>query len=901
MLKDIPKLENYKVFWEHQLDQLYSYHKKSENGKAFLHMHAEAMDSLLQYFYHKSTALYEKIYQKEWSYPICLIALSGYGRSELFPHSTLDLMLLYSEKIQLEVLDRFIDIFNENVIHSLWDLQIKVNKKFGTINNAIDHAQKVFQIKNAQLDARFICGSNKLFNLFQEAYEIYFFQTEGINHFVHQILDEKTQRHKKYHNTLFLLEPDIKFGLGGLRDYQTILWISRAKFKALRLQDIENKGLLSENQIEKLSQAHNFLIRVRSELHFQGSSSANLLNGELQPSIAWNLGYIIEDRSTRVKIFMKDYYKYTQCINNLVEIFEQNLLKTIPDSAMLHSSRSLNNLKKEKKEFDGFILFNDSLTYNSIDIFKTDPLRLLRVFKYTQQYKSNLSLELKTLIKNSTNLINNDIINDIGFNKSLCSLFQSVGEVAPIFKLMHELEVLEVFIPEFQDIKYLVYNDYSHDFTVDIHIIHSLAFIDEIFQNTNPSLKNYYNTIKNTSTPWLIYLILLLHDIGKTNSQDSSKLSALLAKQILDRFPIGPSEKECILLVIENHFLMKNIWQQYDIYDIQKLEQFISLIKNNEALNYLYVATYCDIKASAHYLWTAHKEKLHTQFFENVKTLLINNEEHHKKLIQQKKKLYCELLNKQSSKISGNEIEQIINSYPDNYFLLNEIKEIELHFRLLKQVNTNTEFLTKYNESIFPIIHWEGDLNHYLTKVTVITQNDINLLMKLAGTFYSAGFNIVHAKKFDRSDNICIHTFSILDSKNNYHALEYGKRIFLKNLNEILSNNKFISKPTLDLAIKIDLFDLKQIHPISLIDIYHERATKQTILKIQCPDQMGLLYKIAFVIAEHGFDIKFAKIATEYQTIINTFHLSKSDNTQNFSYELLILRERLNEALMHIP
>lgn len=893
MLKDIPKLENYKVFWEHQMEQLYSYHKKSENGKVFLHMHAEAMDALLQFLYNKATSLYEKIYQKKWSYPISLIGLSGYGRNELFPHSTLDLMLLHSEKIQSEVLDRFIDIFNENILHPLWNLQIKVNKKFSTINNAIDQAKKVFQIKNALLDARFICGSHTLFNLFQEAYEIYFFQTESIDHFIHQILEEKTGRHKKYHNTLFFLEPDIKFGLGGLRDYQTILWISRAKFKSLRIQDIESKGLLYENQIEQLSQAHNFLIRVRSELHFQSQSSANLLNRELQPSIAWNLGYTIADRSNCVKIFMKDYYKYTQCIHNLVEIFEQKLLQTIHDAP--------NNIKREKKEFDGFILCNNNLSYNSIDIFKTDPLRLLRAFKYSQQYKSNLSLELKILIKNSINLITNEIIHDIGFNKCLCSLFQSIGDVAPIFQLMHELEVLDVFIPEFQDIKHLVYNDYSHDYTVDVHTIYSLAVIDEIFQNSDPSKNHYYNAIKDTSTPWLVYLISILYGLGKTNSEDSPKLSALLAKKILDRFSIGPKEKEHIILAIENHSLMKSIWQKYDIYDTRKIEEFSFLIQCNEILNYLYISTYCDIKTAAQYFWTAHKESLHTQFFKNVKSLLINNEEYHKTLVHQKKEFCRELFNKQWPKVSNAEVEQIINLYPDNYFLFNELREIELHFHLLKQFNTNTEFLTKYNESIFPIIHWEGDLNHYLTTVTVITQHDINLLTKLVGTFHISGFKILHEKTFTRSDNIGIHIFYIIDAKNNYHTLEYSKRVFLKNLNETLNDNKLLSKPILGLTIKPSLYDIQKIQKAPTyspkIDVYHKELLKQIILEIRCHDQIRLLSKITSIIADFKFDILFAKISTEYQTVTTTFHLSKNDNTQSSSHELLILRERLNETL----
>lgn len=869
MLTNVPDSENYKMFWEHQMDQLYSCHKKYTNGKTFLYMHAEAMDTLLQDLYQKAIMGFEKKFKID-SFPISLIALGGYGRKELFPHSTVDIMVLYSEKIQQEVFYYFTDIFTEQVIYPLWDLRINVRKKFVPLENTNESLIRGFQAINAQLDARYISGCKNLFDLFQEEYEASFFRNEYIIPIVNQIFEEKFKRHKNF-NTPFLLEPDIKFGLGGLRDYQTILWTGRAKYKTMTLQAIYNEGLLTTDQVEKLFQAHNFLIRVLSELHFQSQSCVNLLNCELQPSIAWELGYSIEDPALRVKTFMKDYYNHTHNIYNVVELFQLNLLKTLSKQKLVKASKLQRN---NKKEFDGFLLFENNLTYNSKEIFKKDPVRLIRIFKYLQQYKAQPTLELETLIKDSKNLINQDIINDTGFNKCLCALFQAVGEVSSILKLMHKLEILEVLIPEFQGIKYLSYNDYYHQYTIDYHTLNSINLMDEIFINKELHSKHYYNAIKNTSKPWLIYLILLLHNLGKAKGSEFSKENVVLAKKVLDRFPIEDKEKEYILFVIEHQSLMKEFWQNHDIDDSQVLQQFIISIQHKELINYMYVTTYCDLKSISFYLWNSHKEELHTRFFENIKLYLTNHEDQHL-------------------------VEPL---YPKNYFSINDPKEIELHFRLLQQFDSDRDSHLKYNESLFPIIHWEGDINQRFTTVTIITCNNINLLKKLTATFYFAGYNIVHAKIFMRTDGITIHTFSIIDAKNNFHSQEHSKRLFLKNFKE--NPDKSLKKSHLDIIKNTYLFDDEKLStnnlPSTVININQEEVTKQIVLELHCHYQLASLYKIALVIEEQGFDIQFAHIATEHKTIINNFLLEKNDDTFSSSFELLTLRERLNQELKTI-
>jgi len=285
------KKEDYQAFWNHLCQNLQALHKECKSGIKVAKVYSQLLDQFIRHLFNNAKQTYKEKYGA-WHHPISLVALGGYGRMELSPNSDLDLMLLYPQKIRPEALERFIEVYNTEVVYPLWDLKIKISDAHRTINQSIEEAKKDFRTRNSQLESRLICGTIKFFNLFSKTYQKYWDQ-ESHQVFIDESLKDQQIRHHKYGDTELLQEPDIKNGMGGLRDYHIICWISRAYFGSPKLETLKKHRLLAEEECKLLAQAHDFLLQTRNQLHFLCNRSTNLLDLERQPQIAWELGISI--------------------------------------------------------------------------------------------------------------------------------------------------------------------------------------------------------------------------------------------------------------------------------------------------------------------------------------------------------------------------------------------------------------------------------------------------------------------------------------------------------------------------------------------------------------------------------------------------------------------------------
>jgi [protein-PII] uridylyltransferase len=908
---DIVGMGDYKKFWAQQQKMLRTYHVASQSGNGLVQMHARMMDELLRYFYKNAKNGYSKKYEKEWSQLISLVAIGGYGRSELSPHSDVDLMLLYSEKIGSDLLTTFLDVFNEEIIYPLWDLKIAVKHAYRTVNHSITDAKRDFKVKNAQLDGRLICGSKELFEVFREKYEN-FFRNEPVEAFVSQCIEEREHRHRKYDFTVFLQEPDIKTGVGGLYDYQTILWLGRAKLRASTIEAIEHQGILIRGESIQLEKAYNFLLRTRNELHFQNDGASNLLNIEKQSQVALGIGYNQKEEFNRTKMFMRDYFEQTQVIREISENFEERLSRRVDREKKRSWFKKIFKINFKtvkspypKKYIDGFVIANNCLTYESRNVFIEDPIRLIRLFRHAQQYHVELSHEIKKLIKKSVYLIDKEVINHPSANRCFSSILQSLGEVYPILTLMHELGVLGHFLPEFRDIMYLIQHEHYQQYTVDIHTLNTIQVLDEIFRYKNTKGKRYYESIKNTTRPWLLYLLLLLHDLGKVNGgTDHSEMGATIAKPILDRLKIGHTQQEYILFVIKNNQRMVRFWQRFDMDDPQVPAAFALFVGGTELLNYFYVQTYCDLRATAAGLWNSHKEMLHTKLFEKTLEFLIKHEGYIEQRIEHKKDLYKESICKYNPNITQIEAEKMLLLYPDQYFMLNSPEEFDLHIRLFDEANRHIE-KSSCSGSLMPVIHWEYDIDQCLTIVTIVTWKRSGFFASLSGAFALSGFNILEAKAFSRTDQMSIKVFHIMESSNDNATSEYLEEKFYHNLRQILVNNM---DPSSSIAIQIKKrhkntrLTRQGLRPIPRttprLNVNHEPSSKKTVLEIQCTDQLGLVYQFANTIAQQGFNIIFSRISIEYGEVVTIFQINKNNSDETTTAkDLIALRESINKII----
>lgn len=897
-------LDHYKTFLRLENEMILRYHRKGDSGLRVAQARSIVIDVLIENLYEQAIASF-KAQHGEPPCPVAVTALGGYGRAELCPFSDVDIMFVYPDRVRSQNLTLFKKTLTDMMLYILWDIGLKVGHSTRTIKDTIREARNSIETKNSQLESRLIIGSDQLYQKFKQTYRNYCLK-DSPQEYIHIRLEEQKKRRSRYGNTVFIQEPDIKNGVGGLRDYQSILWMAFIKLGVNSIEELGTHQYLHENELLKFSSAYNFLLRVRHELHFQSNRSTDVMDLEKQPLVAWNLGYHQEDIFLRVEEFMRDYYSHAQTIFHCSKILERRLTLTRNYKVSFKSLIEAHQYKR-KKHIDGFVLTVKTLSYDDDTIFEENAERLIRIFRHSQQFHAELDFELENLIRSSLNLITNNVINSPSANRSFRSILQSVGEVFPALSKMHELGVLERFMPEFAGLTCLVQHEYYHRYTADIHTLNTISELDQVFKIDNPVVEKYHNQIHDTDTPGLLYLILLLHDIGKGKGiSGHANRSAEMAESMLDRLGIIPDHRELILFVIDNHLEMARYSRHYDIDDPQTAQVFAEKIGDPDRLRHLYVHTFCDARGTSINLWNSYKDMLHTALFNNTLEILSGTETD-----RSRKALRNELINNEKIKeivtdISDEEIEAHYNLLPDHYFKHNNAEEIALH---LKMINSLLKHISEADsiESLSPIVEWQDDLNLSMTVVHFVTWDRSGLFYKIAGAFSVAGLNILSSKALSRDDHISIDTFYVCEPGGGIVENDRVKILFQKHLDDALLHNKNLmphiisqrkkyTKPSL-----INNEGKLQVPIPPNVDVYHESSLQRTIIEVHSNDEIGLLYRLAKSIFDHGFNITFARVSTEHSIAVDTFYIENIDQSRpDDTAQLLALRESLNNIVSRL-
>lgn len=897
----LPALKEY-VRLEREM--LVRYHQKGDSGLRVAKARSIVMDVLLESLFNYAIDNYQKTYGK-LPCEVTLVALGGYGREELSPFSDVDLMFLYPKRVKSDKLQELQESLTNDILYPMWDLNLKVGHSSRTIRECIDEAKAEDQSKNALMEARRICGAQKVFADFLKAYN-HFLSHEDPTSYVRFRLKDQAERRKKYGDTVYLQEPDIKNGVGGLRDYQNILWMARIRLGEGSLDALERKFYLTAQERKSLENAYSFLLRVRNELHFESTRATDLLNLEKQPRIAWALGYRRHDIFRRVEWFMRDYYSHASTIIKLSRLLEQRLAMTgMPGKERLTMLDVIRSRQIDRsKHQDGFIRREDVLSFEHIGVFKEDPARLIRVFRYAQQYNASMDIELQMLISNSVQLLTPRIIREDSLNRSFRSILQERGNVYTTLLLMHELGVLGRFIPPFGELNCLVQHEYYHRYTADIHVLNTINQLDRVFRKEGPLASPYHDAIRHAETPALLYLTLLLHDLGKSDGiKDHCERGAELATPILKRLGVDQTHQELVLFIIKNHLEMARFWQRYDVDDPRTIATFAELVDNEEALRHLFVHTYCDAKGTAEQLWNDYKDQLHRQLYNSTFDLLHDEEAVRRQTKEHIEMIHKELVAKDLPDIPADQIEAHFNLLPERYFMHSNQEEIELHLRMICRLLSQITEADSVG-SLVPIIDWRNDTDQGISIVNVVTWDRAGLFFKLAGALTVAGVSILSTKAISRGDHITIDTFYVIDPEGGVVTNEQAKEIFERELTGALLNNKELMPDIQERAKEASRSkrystDTQLRAPIPpVVDIYHELSLERTIVEVQTNDHIGLLYQLSKAIFDHGFDITFARISTERTAALDTFYIEPiepGDKTDTTS--LISLRNSLNQII----
>ena len=893
------QLGRYRAYLEHSNQLISRYHRRGGSGLRVVHCRSIAIDVLISHLYDLACHRIEE-QQGKLCAEVSLLALGGYGRSELCPFSDVDLMFLYPTKVKAAGFPEMQRLFNDTILYMLWDLNLKVGHSTRTIKDALVEADEDEQSKNAMLESRLICGDKDLYRQFSRDYSR-FIRKDNVYAYLKDRLKDQLQRREKNGNTVFLQEPDIKSGVGGLRDYQNMLWMTRLQYDGKGLEHLVKLKLIRRNEHADLVNAYDFLLRVRNELHFQSNRASDLLDIEKQPKVAWGLGYRHRPIFPRVEAFMRDYYQATYKIYHLSTYLEKRMSLNAQTSVSFQSVLESRRIGKTER-FDGFVVQGNLLMAGSASVFKDDPVRLVRVFRHMQSRGLELDFDLERLIVESLELITQPVIESEDANRSFRSILQSKGNVYPTLYLMNTTGVLSAFIPEWKGLHCLVQHEYYHRYPADEHVLKTIKELDNIFSGEEPELtRKYRQALEDTELPGLLYLILLLHDIGKARAiENHSEIGAEMAIPVLDRLQVVEKARKKILFLIKNHLEMARIWQRYDLDDPQTANMFARMVGSGEILRYLYVLTFCDARGTSHSLWNGFKDSLHHNLFKITLGCLQAPGTTPPALPM----ISPANILKKSPGLSEEEIEAHFNLLPDRYFSYHNEKEILLHLEMIHSLLHNISTADSLG-SLVPVVEWEDDVNLGLTVVHVVTWDRAGLFYKLAGALTLAGLSIVSSKALSRADHITIDTFYVSDPAGGLVKDPDALHLFKKHLEDTLIHNE-------DLSTKIAAQAESRRQPSYLrtdttlqtsipvrVDVYHELSLKRTIIEIEANDELGLLYKLARIITKQGFDITFARISTERKVAVDTFYIEPSQpGTEEENSERLIqLKKRLLEVL----
>jgi [protein-PII] uridylyltransferase len=895
-----------KAFLREEMGALRQRHEAGASGTEIARGRADIMDVMLARLFLYALGSFTRRHGPP-PVPVALIALGGYGRGELSPWSDLDVMFLFPAKTKPAVRKPLQEHLTQEILYILWDCGLKVGHSTRTVDEVFTEARRDIQTKTALLEARFIAGSQGLYDAFALAYRT-FSTSESPMDYIAARLEDQAQRRAKFEDTIFNQEPDVKNGVGGLRDYQNALWMARVKLGIESIEELATQNHLKPEEVREFTRAYDFLLRVRNELHFLSTRATDLLTLDMQSRVAANLGYRDGEPLACLERFMQDYYRAARAIFRLSKLVESRLALTgrSRPAGRFSIRESLRAGRFQRSQrLDGFVLRGQQLAAERPSVFAEDPVRLIRVFRHCQQLGCSLDFHLAELIRESLPLAATIALST---DAAVCfrAILADVGNVHPTLTQMHELGVLGAFVPEFDALTCLVQHEFYHRYTADYHTLNAIKELDKIFTEPEPMAQKYREVLHECADPSLVYLTLLLHDIGKAKGiQGHSETGAQLAAPILERLGIDPENRALILFVIKNHLAMARFWQKRDVDDPKTATAFAELVGDAERLRNLYVHTFCDARATTADLWNSYKDTLHTTLYratlERLKlgAALDVRDEERKKMTQQ------ELIARHMPGISEDEIGAHFGLLPDRYFVHTDVGEVAVHIQMVHKLLTSITTADSVS-SLRPIVDWQNDLNRSFTVVNVVTWDRAGLFYKLAGAFSVAGLNILGAKIISRTDHIAIDTFYVTEPGRGVVQSAAAQEHFVKNIEAALVSAHDLYPEIVAQAKKIAATryltttgnDTAQSSFPPTVEVYHELSMQRTIVEVQARDQLGLLYRLAKTISDHGFDITFARIGTERGMAIDTFYI-ESDNHEPVEdrERLRALRDALAEVI----
>ncbi len=790
---------------------------------------------------------------------VFVAAVGGYGRKELYPKSDIDLVIVHRK-----CSEKLLDKIYETVVIPLIDAKTEVGYSFRYYREMPRNIETELTNITSLLDLRFLWGDYDLFDYFREG--IFFHFLKKIRKpYLKLKMAEYEKRLEKYNDSPYILEPNIKEGIGGLRDFHYISWLSKVLFTVSDLDALTYIGFLTEKDMKTLREAYLFLSKVRIYTHFYHYLQKEKLSFDLQDEVATFLGYQDSTSALRVEQFMSDYYRYTHNVYLITSKFLHNVNIAL---------KKKGNFVRQEIDRGIYIEGFGGGEINLLPaVIKNNNRLLLKCFYYSKEWKKRLSY--KTI-----NLIQSYAQQNKGWewDEELKNLFFKVispqeSYVKELLKDMYNSDFFQILFPEFRNIHHKMQFDAYHIFTIDMHTIIAMSKLADLY------VKNVDDIRSKIKKPHLLAFAVFLHDLGKGEGKNHAQKGGLIAEEIAKRMDLDFKERELIVFLVKNHLLLSHIAQRRDISDYKFLKKvYREVIKTKENLNHLYFLTIVDLMAVGEGVWSEWKSRLLKNLVVNFEKVMVSEKDFTEEEVKAKKKELKERI----LKINKKELSPMIECLSDNCVLKTEIDE------LIKYLELNRELMASSKPFVFKVIPHDRER---FFEVLVATKDVKGLFSQLAGSFTLAGFNILGANINTLENGNVIDVFMVDLGKRDY---EYDKVMFenlVKHLSQVIEGKKPIGKEVLERA--------RRYHKKSAFkeknDVYFDNISsdKYTIIEVYAQDHMGLLFEITSTLSALDLNIHFSRISTMGDRAVDVFYISRNNAKITDEKELEMIKSTI--------
>ena len=779
---------------------------------------------------------------------ITVLAVGGYGRAEMAPYSDVDLLFLTPWKTT-----PWAESVVESILYMLWDLKLKVGHATRTVRDCVRLGRDDITIRTALLEHRFIDGHLPLATELGEKLWTDLFRNTGPE-FIEAKLAERANRHKRQGGQRYVLEPNVKEGKGGLRDLQTLYWIGKYLHRVGAGRELVAVGLLRPEEYETFRTAEDFLWAVRCHLHYISARAMDQLAFDLQVEVAARMGYKDTGGRRAVEVFMQDYFRHATRVGELTRIFLTEL-----EARHAKPEANLFGIFRRKKRVKaGYILVQGRIDVEDPKAFLADKLNLLRVFEEALRSGYLLHPNVMRLIASNLAMFDDDMRTNPEAVHIFLDLMLKHGNPERALRRMNELGVLGAFIPEFEAIVAMMQFNVYHHYTVDEHIIQCISTLAQIErEELLEELPIASGILKAGINRKVLFVALLLHDIGKGRPEDHSIIGAQMARKIAPRLGLASEECETVEWLVRYHLLMSDMAQKRDIGDPRTLRDFAKAVKTRKRLDLLTVLTVCDIRGVGPGTWNNWKAMLLRRLYSETANAL---------------EAGLETVNRDLRK---DEAKRALREHLPDWSQAELRAELARHYAPYWQgLPTETQAVFARllrglgDDEIRIDLHPEPDRD--ATRAAFALADHPGIFSRLAGALALVGANVVDARTYTTKDGYATAVFWVQDTEG--HPYDEARLPRLRSMIGKTLNGQVVAREALKDRDKVKKREREFRFPTHII-FDNEGSDIYTIIEVDTRDRPGLLYDLTRTLAHNHIYIASAVIATYGAQVVDSFYV----------------------------